>query len=115
MLWFPRIMSNESAIENTFVPPWNGANPLSPSAQTPPPTSVEGIPQLTQSFVDCEIPPEFPQKLLMSAPVIPSFAAWQLRSPCDLMWLKIRLKPAVNWLMLRSLKIWVSDTATFRP
>ena len=33
MLWLPRIMSSESETEKTFVPPWKGAKPRSPSAQ----------------------------------------------------------------------------------
>ncbi len=31
------------------------------------------------------------------------------------MWLKIRLKPTLTWLMVRSEKMWVSESATLRP
>src|SRR5216684_547032 len=120
MLCFPRIMSNESAMEKTLVPPWKGAKPRSPSDQYGPPTMVEVNPQLTQSDFDCESPGGAPpgnweQLLSRLAPGMPSFAASQERSPKDLMWLKIRLKPAVNWLMLLPEKTWVSEMAALRP
>src|SRR6266478_4618948 len=116
MLCFPRIMSNESAIEKTLVPPWKGAKPRSPSDQYGPPTMVEVNPQLTQSDFDCDSPGgAFGQLLSRFAPGMPSFADSQLRSPNDLMWLKIRLKPAVNWLMLLAEKTWVSEIAALRP
>src|SRR5207245_3328983 len=77
---------------------------------------VELKPQLTQSVLDCDSPGGAPGQLLSRlAPKIPRFAASQLRSPKDRIWLKIRLKPALIWLMLRSEKMWVSDSAIFRP
>src|SRR5207253_8397242 len=41
ILCLPRIMSNESEMEKTLVPPVKGANPRSPRDQKPPPTIVE--------------------------------------------------------------------------
>src|SRR6266851_8898554 len=78
---------------------------------------VETRPQLIQSFVDCVTTPAgaFGHLLFRLASAMPSMADSQERSPNDRMWLKIRLKPALIWLMLRSEKIWVSDTATLRP
>src|SRR5882757_1864404 len=104
MLCLPRIMSNESETEKTLVPPWKGAKPRSPSPQYGPPTLVVVNPQLMQSDFDWDRPGGAPpgnweQLSSRLAPGIPSFAASQVRSPKDLMWLKIRLKPTVNWLM----------------
>src|SRR5438128_12639344 len=80
---------------------------------------VEVSPQLIQSFFDWDRPggttPSEGQLLSKLAPGMPSFADSQLRSPNDLMWLKIRLKPAVNWLMLLAEKTWVSEIAALRP
>src|SRR5882724_1290665 len=75
------------------------------------------MPQLIQSFVDCVTTPAgaFGHLLFRLASAMPRTAASQERSPNDRMWLKIRLKPAVNWLKLRSEKMWFSDMATFRP
>src|SRR5437016_14129005 len=77
-------------------------------------------PQLTQSVVDCDSPEGAPpgrleQLLSRFAPGIPSLAASQVRSPNDRMWLKIRLKPPLIWLRVRSEKMWVSDNETLRP
>src|SRR6266403_935533 len=79
--------------------------------------SVETRPQLIQSFVDCVTTPAgaFGQLLFRLAFTMPRMADLQDRSPNDRIWLKIRLKPTLIWLMLRSEKIWVSDTATLRP
>src|SRR5215469_67059 len=99
MLCLPRIMSNESEIEKTLVPPWKGANPRSPKPQYPPFKETADNPQLTQNLVDWVKPAgalgHFP---LISAPGIPPpmLAASQVPSPCDLMTLKMRLKPALN-------------------
>ena len=69
-----------------------------------------------QSLVDCDNPGGAPAHLLSRlAPRIPMFAAAQEPSPNEEMWLKMRLKPKVNWLMLRSLKMWVSEIAALRP
>src|SRR5216684_5414832 len=75
------------------------------------------MPQLIQSLVDWLTTPAgwAPQREFRLAPRMPSFCASQLRSPNDKMWLKIRLKPTVTWLMLRSEKTWVSEIATLRP
>src|ERR1022692_797981 len=59
MSWLPRTMSNESEMEKTLVPPWNGAYPRSPSDQYPL-NSVDVNPQL--------MPPRL-------APGMPSFCA----------------------------------------
>src|SRR6266852_1170257 len=73
-------------------------------------------PQLTHSVLDCERPAGAPGQLLSRlAPGIPSFADSQERSPNDRMWLKMRLKPPLIWLTMRSEKIWVSDSETLRP
>src|SRR5450755_2024359 len=75
-------------------------------------------PQLTQSLVDCDRPAGTPGELqLLSrlAPGMPTFVASHVRSPNDRMWLKIRLKPPLIWLMVRSEKTWVSEIATLRP
>ena len=51
-------------------------------------------PQLMQSLVDCDNPGGAPGQLLSRlAPRMPILAASQVRSPKDLMWLKIRLNP----------------------
>jgi len=56
---------------------------------------------LMQSLADCENPGiPFTHLVFRSAPNIPRLAASQVPSPKDLMWLKIRLNPKVNWLML---------------
>src|SRR5437868_4210875 len=113
-------MSNESAMVNTFVPPWKGAKPRSPSAEYGPPTMVEVRPQLTQSLVDCDrplgAPPGKPEQLLSRFALgIPNFADWQVRSPKERMWLKMRLKPKLTWLMVFGVKMWVSEMAALRP
>src|ERR1700687_55642 len=73
-------------------------------------------PQLTQSVVDCVRPAgALGQLLSRLAPGIPSLAASQERSPNDRMWLKMRLKPPLIWLTVRSEKMWVSDSETLRP
>ena len=46
---------------------------------------------------------------------MPSFAASHERSPNDRMWLKMRLKPPLIWLMVRSEKMWVSDMGDVAP
>src|SRR6266404_8365588 len=81
---------------------------------------VEVNPQLTQSDFDCPRPGGAPpgnweQLSSRLAPGIPSFADSQERSPNDLMWLKMRLKPTVNWVMVLEEKTWVSDIAALRP
>src|SRR6266700_4264141 len=75
MLCLPRIMSNESEMENTLVPPWKGANPRSPSAQYVP-ISVELNPQLTQALVDWVTTPAgaFGHLRLMLASTMPRLA-----------------------------------------
>src|ERR1700675_2914520 len=76
-------------------------------------------PQLTQSLVDCDRPggttPREGQLLSRFAPGIPSRADSHDRSPNDKMWLKIRLKPAFNWLIVRSEKTCVSEKDRLRP
>src|SRR6266576_5930841 len=99
MSCLPRIMSKESEIEKTLVPPWNGANPRSPKPQYPPFNETAERPQLTQNVVDCVSPwGALGHLLLMSAPGMPGpmLAAAQEPSPCDLITLKMRLKPALN-------------------
>src|SRR5205823_14630085 len=76
ILCLPRIMSNESEIVKTLVPPVKGENPRSPRDQKPPPGSVEVNPQL--------MPPRF-------APGMPSFCDSQVSLPKDRILLKIRL------------------------
>src|SRR4029077_5856971 len=78
---------------------------------------VEVNTQLMQSLVDWLTTPGgcAPQLLFRSAPRMPTFCASQLVSPNVEMMLKMRLKPAVIWLMLRAEKICVSEIATFRP
>src|SRR5256712_14068653 len=88
MLCLPRIISNESAMVKTLVPPWKGAKPRSPSDQYGPPTLVVVNPQLTQSVVDWDrpaaAPPGKPEQLLSkSAPGMPSLAASHERAPND--------------------------------
>src|ERR1700684_1101368 len=75
------------------------------------------MPQLMQSLVDWLTKPagEVAHFVFRSEPRMPMFAASQVPFPTDKMWLKIRLKPAVIWLMLRAEKIWFSDTVTLRP
>src|ERR1039457_2030024 len=77
MSWLPRTISNESEMEKTLVPPWNGAYPRSPSDQYPL-NSVDVNPQL--------MPPRL-------APGMPSFCASQVPLPKDVISLKILLKP----------------------
>src|SRR6266481_3796263 len=94
MSCLPRIMSKESEMEKTLVPPWNGAKPRSPKPQYPPFSDTADRPQLTQNFVDCVSPAgALGHFLLMSAPGMPGpiFAASQEPSPCDLITLKMRL------------------------
>src|ERR1700722_4242431 len=70
-----------------------------------------------QSFVDWLTNPggELTHLVFRSAPKIPMFAASQVPFPKDRMWLKMRLKPTLTWLMLLELKMCVSDTAALRP
>src|ERR1700740_2602389 len=116
MLCLPRIISNESEIENTLVPPCEGAYPRSPRDQYPVRNCIELNPQLMQSLVVWFTIPGgwVPQALFKSAPRSPIFAASQLLFPKDRMMLKIRLKPPVIWLMLWSLKMWVSEITALR-
>src|SRR6202158_143630 len=116
MSCLPRIMSKESEMENTLVPPWKGAKPRSPKDQKPP-TIVELRPQLMQSLVDCVTTPAgaFGHLLFRLAPRMPRLADSQERSPEERMWLKMLLNPTVIGLMVVELKMWFSDTATFRP
>src|ERR1700681_248827 len=85
------------------------------------------MPQLMQSLVDwlttpvgalghleLRFAPRMPGRLRPSS-FWTTLAASHVLSPNDRMWLKIRLKPAVNWLMFWGEKIWVSETATLRP
>src|SRR5882762_2829971 len=95
MSCLPRIMSKESEMEKTLVPPWKGANPRSPKPQYPPFNETADNPQLTQNFDDCESPGGAPGKhlALISAPGMPGpiLAAAHEPSPCDLIMLKMRL------------------------
>src|SRR5258708_4958933 len=95
MSCLPRIMSKESEMEKTLVPPWKGANPRSPRPQYPPFNETADRPQLTQNLDDCDRPRGAPAKhlLLMFAPGMPGpmSADAQEPSPCDLITLKMRL------------------------
>src|SRR5258706_144918 len=94
MSCLPRIMSKESEIEKTLVPPWNGANPRSPRPQYPWLSDTAERPQLTQNLDDWESPAGAPGHLaLMLAPGMPgpTLAAAHEPSPWDLITLKIRL------------------------
>src|ERR1700674_4990892 len=65
MSCLPRIMSKESEMENTLVPPWKGANPRSPRDQYPPDGGwIEVSPQLMQYFEDWFTTPGGPPQVL---------------------------------------------------
>src|SRR6266481_7738213 len=71
MSCLPLIMSNESEMENTLVPPWKGVKPRSPRPQNPPLGEIETRPQLLPKHL-------LPESQLMFAPGIPSCCEMQL-------------------------------------
>src|SRR6267378_2570531 len=74
MSCLPLIMSKESEMENTLVPPWKGVKPRSPRPQNPPLGEIETRPQLLPAHLLLE-------SQLMFAPGIPSCCEMQLLVP----------------------------------